>query len=233
MLNACKADISRILSPSVSAGSSSVRSSQFHRPSDRSNNLQISTIGHEEPVVSAVAQVIGGESALSGSPVSLSPLEACQDKRLHQAQVHQQPVNSSAQFLDGLSSGALNVLSKNPPQPVVHPSCHVAGDVNQEFKELLLLQDKFIDYPSLDFYSQNLFDYEQGAVLPLRLLRVVSKHIFNSGWTLGLLLGSWTPFVQGTLSLLIHSRQVFAYLIIDRLYFILILSRQLFLICLN
>ena len=57
----------------------------------------------------------------------------------------------------------LNVLSKNPPQPVVHPSCHVAGDVNQEFKELLLLQDKFIDYPSLDFYSQNLFDYEQGV----------------------------------------------------------------------
>ena len=57
----------------------------------------------------------------------------------------------------------LNVLSKNPPQPVVHPSCNVAGDVNQEFKELLLLQDKFIDYPSLDFYSQNLFDYEQGV----------------------------------------------------------------------
>ena len=163
MLNACKADISRILSPSVSAGSSSARSSQFHRPSDRSNNLQISTIGHEEPVVSAAAQVIGGESALSGSLVSLSPLEACQDKRLHQAQVHQQPVNSSAQFLDGLSSGVLNVLSKNPPQPVVHPSCHVADDVNQEFKELLLLQDKFIDYPSLDFYSQNLFDYEQGV----------------------------------------------------------------------
>ena len=38
---------------------------------------------------------------------------------------------------------------------------HFQTDVSQEFKALL--EDKFTDNPCLAFYTQNLFDYEQGV----------------------------------------------------------------------
>ena len=161
MLNACKADIRRVLSISVLAGSSSVGSSAAHHLQDNSSNPLISTVAHEAPVASVAPPDIGGESVLSDSPAP--SLSATFRRTLPEQVPAPLPLaDSPSQFLVDLSSSVSELLCTDQGiTPSGKDVEHFQTDVSQEFKALL--EDKFTDNPCLAFYSQNLFDYEQGV----------------------------------------------------------------------
>ena len=152
---------SQYLSTSVLAGSSSVGSAAAHHLQDNSSNLLISTVAHEAPFASVAPPDIGGESVLSDSPV---PLLSATLRRLLAEQIPAlQPLaDSSSPFLGALSSSVSELLCTGQSiTPSGKDAEHFQTDVSQEFKALL--EDKFTDNPCLAFYTQNLFDYEQGV----------------------------------------------------------------------
>ena len=156
MLNACREDVCRFLSPTAFEDSSSVASSLPQPFPDTNGNPQILTVIANKVLAGpAVPSDIGDESIPSGLPDPSPPERLF--KQPEQTPARPPLVNSPSQCLGNLSSSVSELLSSGQGalSTVYQP------DIFQEFRTRL--EDKSIDISTLAFYKQNLYEYEQGT----------------------------------------------------------------------